>query len=121
MEDELVHEARLKQHSTVSEAIEIGRRMHAKHTILTHFSQRYAKLPLFSAGQLEPNVAFSFDSMRVRLCDLPKMPLMYPALTAMFQEDVEEMEVRTQRVKMQREVEMALIEEKAKLIAQDGS
>ncbi|CAG7725545.1 unnamed protein product [Allacma fusca] len=120
MEDELVEEARHKQHSTVSEAIEIGRRMNAKNTILTHFSQRYAKVPIFS-GQLESNVAFAFDNMRVRISDIPKVPLMYPALKAVFQEDFEEMELRTWRIKHERETQIAEVELKAKMIAEDCS
>ncbi|CAG7701988.1 unnamed protein product [Allacma fusca] len=95
-EDELVQEARHKQHSTVSEAIEIGRRMKAKNTILTHFSQRYARVPVFSE-RLEPNVAVAFDNMRVRISDIPKIPLMYPALRALFQKDFEGMGIRNWR------------------------
>lgn len=39
--DERVDHAMKKRHSTFSEAVDIGRRMGAKHIILTHFSQRY--------------------------------------------------------------------------------
>ncbi|KAH7943577.1 hypothetical protein HPB52_009233 [Rhipicephalus sanguineus] len=48
MEDDLAEEAVIKTHSTTSQAIEVGERMGAKFTLLTHFSQRYAKLPLIS-------------------------------------------------------------------------
>lgn len=64
MEDELKHEARIKTHSTVSEAIEQGRFMNAKYTILTHFSQRYAKLPRIES-ELDRNVSIAFDNMEV--------------------------------------------------------
>ncbi|KOB75168.1 Ribonuclease Z-like protein [Operophtera brumata] len=40
MEDELAQEARTKMHSTTSQAIDIGRQMNARYTLLTHFSQR---------------------------------------------------------------------------------
>jgi len=66
MEDELVHEARLKMHSTTSEAIEIGNKMNAKFTMLTHFSQRYAKVPKIDSG-LAPNVGIAFDNMIVSI------------------------------------------------------
>ena len=45
-EDELIGEAKLKRHSTTGEAVGVGRRAGAYRTILTHFSQRYAKLPV---------------------------------------------------------------------------
>lgn len=45
-EDDLVGEAIAKRHSTTGEAVGIGARAGAYRTILTHFSQRYAKLPV---------------------------------------------------------------------------
>ena len=45
-EDNLVGEAIAKRHSTTGEAVNIGARAGAYRTILTHFSQRYAKLPV---------------------------------------------------------------------------
>lgn len=65
MEDELAHEAVIKMHSTTSQAIDIGKRMNAKHILLTHFSQRYAKLPRFNDNFGE-NVGIAFDNMQVR-------------------------------------------------------
>lgn len=64
MEDELLNEAIIKMHSTTSQAIEIGRKMEAKHILLTHFSQRYAKLPRFNDNFSE-NVGIAFDNMQV--------------------------------------------------------
>ncbi|KAK2581362.1 hypothetical protein KPH14_008128 [Odynerus spinipes] len=46
LQDELAEEARLKKHSTTSEAIEMGEKMRAGFTLLTHFSQRHAKIPI---------------------------------------------------------------------------
>ncbi|KAF3926193.1 hypothetical protein ABW21_db0206663 [Orbilia brochopaga] len=43
--DELISEAVAKKHCTTSEAIQAGNDMEAKHLLLTHFSQRYPKLP----------------------------------------------------------------------------
>ena len=45
LEDSMVQEAKAKKHCTLSEAIQVGVNMNATHTILTHFSQRYPKLP----------------------------------------------------------------------------
>lgn len=44
MEDELIDDAIKKKHSTISQAIEVGRKMEAKFTLLTHFSSRYSRI-----------------------------------------------------------------------------
>ncbi|KAJ8124266.1 hypothetical protein O1611_g9375 [Lasiodiplodia mahajangana] len=44
-DDELQGDAIAKKHSTMSEAIDVGRRMGARRILLTHFSQRYQKVP----------------------------------------------------------------------------
>ncbi|KAF3913193.1 hypothetical protein AA313_de0206056 [Arthrobotrys entomopaga] len=44
-DDELSEEAIAKRHCTTSEAIKAGRDMQAQNLLLTHFSQRYPKLP----------------------------------------------------------------------------
>lgn len=64
MEDELAHEAVVKMHSTTSQAIEIGQKMNAKNIVLTHFSQRYAKLPRFN-DNFSNNIGIAFDNMQV--------------------------------------------------------
>ncbi|OKL63626.1 hypothetical protein UA08_00954 [Talaromyces atroroseus] len=43
-QDDLRGQALAKKHSTASEAIEVGRYMNARMVLLTHFSQRYAKI-----------------------------------------------------------------------------
>ena len=48
-DDELKGEALAKKHSTTSEAISVGVAMRARRMILTHFSQRYQKVPSMSA------------------------------------------------------------------------
>jgi ribonuclease Z len=45
-DDELQGDARAKKHSTTSEALGIGAQMNAKAVVLTHFSQRYQKIPI---------------------------------------------------------------------------
>jgi hypothetical protein len=61
-----VEEAKSKLHSTTSQAIEVGQRMGAKFTLLTHFSQRYAKLPRLNAS-FTKDVGIAFDNMQVRV------------------------------------------------------
>lgn len=58
-DDELIGDAEAKKHSTTSEAIGVGMAMGARRLILTHFSQRYQKIP--SMG--------SMKSLKVRLED----------------------------------------------------
>jgi ribonuclease Z len=43
--DDLPSEAKAKQHSTIGEALMVGEVMGAKAVVLTHFSQRYSKIP----------------------------------------------------------------------------
>lgn len=50
--------------STTSQAIGVGVRMNAGFTMLNHFSQRYAKVPLFSPDFNE-KVGIAFDHMKV--------------------------------------------------------
>lgn len=52
--------------STTSQAIGIGMRMNAEFIMLNHFSQRYAKIPLFSEDFTD-RVGISFDHMRVSI------------------------------------------------------
>uniref|UniRef100_A0AAX7UHL0 Zinc phosphodiesterase ELAC protein 2 n=1 Tax=Astatotilapia calliptera TaxID=8154 RepID=A0AAX7UHL0_ASTCA len=66
LEDELEEEAVEKRHSTTSQAIGIGMKMNADFIMLNHFSQRYAKIPLFSED-FNDRVGISFDHMRVSL------------------------------------------------------
>ncbi|XP_055920059.1 ribonuclease Z, mitochondrial [Eupeodes corollae] len=95
MEDELLEEAKIKMHCTISQALSVAQKMNAKHTILTHFSQRYAKLPRIPEGLLS-NVAIAFDFMQVSMGDLKNFSLMYPVMKLMFSEHYEEMERKTQ-------------------------
>ncbi|CAG9798183.1 unnamed protein product [Chironomus riparius] len=97
MEDDLWKEARIKMHSTVSQAIQVGKKMKARYLILTHFSQRYAKIPLIEDKVDKKNIAVAFDNMEVTLNDLPKMHLMYEPLKVMFADHFEQMENKTLR------------------------
>ncbi|XP_061761696.1 zinc phosphodiesterase ELAC protein 2 isoform X7 [Nerophis ophidion] len=96
LEDGLEEEAVEKRHSTTSQAIDVGLRMQADFIMLNHFSQRYAKIPLFSDDFTE-RVGISFDHMRVRLGHLKVLPRLIPALKTLFAEELEEMEERRER------------------------
>ncbi|KAH8370786.1 hypothetical protein KR093_004966 [Drosophila rubida] len=109
MEDDLVEEARIKTHSTISQAIQQGRDMQAKHIILTHFSQRYAKCPRLPSSEDMRHVAIAFDNMQVTVDDLKEYQKLYPALLAMYAEYTEELEQRAvkRELKLERKRKLA--------------
>ncbi|XP_066120355.1 LOW QUALITY PROTEIN: zinc phosphodiesterase ELAC protein 2 [Saccopteryx bilineata] len=96
LEDGLEEEAVEKTHSTTSQAIGVGMRMNAEFIMLNHFSQRYAKIPLFSPDFNE-KVGIAFDHMKVRFADLPTVPRLSAPLKALFAGDIEEMEERREK------------------------
>lgn len=96
LEDGLEEEAVEKRHSTTSQAIGIGMRMNADFIMLNHFSQRYAKIPLFSEDFTD-RVGISFDHMRIRFGDFKILPRLIPALKTLFAEEIGEMEERRER------------------------
>lgn len=90
MEDDLEYEAKCKSHSTISQAIQQGKKMEAKYTILTHFSQRYAKIPRMVNE--EKNVGIAFDNMELTMDDLPMLHMFIEPLKLMFNEHCQDME-----------------------------
>ena len=112
-DDSLSHEAVARRHSTSSEAVAVGAAAGVFRTILTHFSQRYPKIPKLGTiqrgvmrgrgrgAEMEEsrqengataagNVAIAFDLMSVNFADLPKLPLVMPALQSLFGQDDDE-------------------------------
>ena len=64
--DEFERDALIKTHSTTSQALAVARRAKAKFTLLTHFSNRYSRMPGYSKELLEShNVGIAFDNMIV--------------------------------------------------------
>ncbi|XP_072560984.1 zinc phosphodiesterase ELAC protein 2 isoform X1 [Paramormyrops kingsleyae] len=96
LEDGMEEEARDKRHSTTSQAIDVGMKMNAEFIMLNHFSQRYAKIPLFNAD-FNDRVGISFDHMKVGLGDVGIIPKMVPSLKALFAEEIGEMEERREK------------------------
>ncbi|ESP03892.1 hypothetical protein LOTGIDRAFT_110382, partial [Lottia gigantea] len=74
---------------TTTQAIEIGQKMNAKQIILTHFSQRYSKVPIFT-DKFTSNVGIAFDHMTVRPCDYPYLSLLLKPLAVMFEDAINE-------------------------------
>lgn len=58
-EDGLEGDAKAKKHSTTSEALGVAAQMRAKNVILTHFSQRYQKIPVMT--HIKPPEEIQFE------------------------------------------------------------
>lgn len=88
-DDSMIDEALAKKHCTTKEAVEVGAKAKAYRTLLTHFSQRYPKVPVIDENFVN-HVGIAFDLMTVRLSDLPRLPLLVPAFKELFEEEEEE-------------------------------
>ncbi|KAF5026660.1 hypothetical protein F66182_1244 [Fusarium sp. NRRL 66182] len=81
-DDDMLSHAKKKGHSTIGEALGVAKKMKARRTLLTHFSQRYVKsesLKGEDAGQAG-EVLLAFDHMRVKLGDFKKAAAFQPAI-----------------------------------------
>ncbi|VDP78572.1 unnamed protein product [Echinostoma caproni] len=102
--DLLIHEATMidehedlavrARHSTIGSAIRVGRDMHAKFTLLNHFSQRYGRVPMWD--QFIPNVAVTFDLMKIRMDDLKRLPYYVPFYKYAFAKHWDAQKVKTE-------------------------
>jgi ribonuclease Z len=87
-DDELKGDAVAKKHSTTSEAIAIGRKMKARRILLTHFSQRYQKIPVMENREGNDQVVIvAFDYMRVKIGDIAKLEAFKPALMKLYENE----------------------------------
>lgn len=73
--------------------------MKAEFTLLTHFSQRYSRIPLFN-NNLAINVGVAFDNMVVTPCQLNRLPRFIEPLKLMFADHYEEMEMKLSKRKL---------------------
>ncbi|KAE8705154.1 lissencephaly-1-like protein [Hibiscus syriacus] len=86
-EDGLVDEAIARNHSTTKEAIEVGNSAGAYRIILTHFSQRYPKIPVFDQTHMH-KTCIAFDMMSINIADLPVLPRVLPYLKLLFRNEM---------------------------------
>lgn len=86
-EDALVEEAIARNHSTTKEAIEVGDAAGAYRIILTHFSQRYPKIPVFDESHMH-KTCIAFDMMSINLADLHVLPRVLPYLKLLFKNEM---------------------------------
>lgn len=99
-ENGMEQEAVLKKHCTAGEALTVARRMNAKAVILTHFSQRYPRIPPLDVGQpptpsegdelasekMQESVpvVFAFDMMRLTGPTMATAAKLTPALRLLY-------------------------------------
>lgn len=95
LDDRLPLEARAKMHSTVGEALAVAARMGAWRTVLTHFSQRYPKVPALDEDTInrmrDVDATVACDFMRIPFSRLEELPALTPAIRDAFQKDVEDL------------------------------
>ncbi|KAK4482020.1 hypothetical protein RD792_012938 [Penstemon davidsonii] len=86
-EDSMVDEAIARNHSTTKEAVEVGDSAGAYRVILTHFSQRYPKIPVFEEIHMH-KTSIAFDLMSVNLADIHVLPRVLPYLKLLFRDEM---------------------------------
>ena len=86
-DDSMPVEAIMKNHSTTKEAIEVAKSAGVYRVILTHFSQRYPKIPILSDNYTS-HACIAFDMMSVNLVDLPLVPRLLPAFKTLFRDEM---------------------------------
>lgn len=82
--DDLLDKALKKRHSTISQAIETGKSAKAHYVLLTHFSQRYPKLPVFESDA--SNVAFACDYLTFGFDQIGRLCTVCPEIFRMIVE-----------------------------------
>ena len=93
-EDNLQEEAVAKKHCTVSEALEVANQMKAQHVVLTHFSQRYPKVPagMLTGSYAGLQVGLAFDCTRVHLDHMDHFYRIMPVVRDVLAELVDDVE-----------------------------
>jgi len=103
-------DAVLKRHCTTGEALQVGKDMNAKTIILTHFSQRYPKIPMLrttnntentNASNTDTvsspssvsgmNVIHAFDFMTITQSNIPAASKLTWALQMLYPDDSDDM------------------------------
>ncbi|VVB00491.1 unnamed protein product [Arabis nemorensis] len=90
-EDALIDEALAKNHSTTKEAIDVGSSAGVYRIVLTHFSQRYPKIPVIDESHMH-NTCIAFDLMSINMADLQVLPKVLPYFKTLFKDEMVEEE-----------------------------
>ena len=108
MEDDLWEEARIKRHSTISQAIDMRVKSQSNFTLLTHFSQRYSKLPKLPDPEHTDHdfsrIGVAYDFMTINLSKLKLLPLLLPSLNIIFSEFREQLEQKALKREWRKEM-----------------
>ncbi|KAL9859818.1 TRNase Z TRZ3 [Arabidopsis thaliana] len=88
-EDALIEEALAKNHSTTKEAIDVGSAANVYRIVLTHFSQRYPKIPVIDESHMH-NTCIAFDLMSINMADLHVLPKVLPYFKTLFRDEMVE-------------------------------
>lgn len=90
-EQDMIEEALRKRHSTTKDALEVSRKAKSQYTILTHFSQRYPKVPVLTeSSEVSSRVGIAFDLMSVNLAELDRLPSVVRPCMFLFEEEAAE-------------------------------
>ncbi|CCE64343.1 hypothetical protein TPHA_0H01370 [Tetrapisispora phaffii CBS 4417] len=92
LDNELVEDAIQKRHCTINEAIEVSNTMNARKLILTHFSQRYPKLPQMDRNiEIKANeYCFAFDGFIVSYDKIGEQQKIFTILNKLFDDEKQE-------------------------------
>lgn len=101
--DSLHEEALSKNHCTVSEALQVcGEWMGAWRTILTHFSQRYPRVPLLDPPTMDKlrrnRATVAFDLMKVNFAELDSLPSVTLKAQQAFMQDLVGLDTSSEHV-----------------------
>ncbi|TQD95466.1 hypothetical protein C1H46_018951 [Malus baccata] len=85
--DGMADEVVASNHSTTQEAIEVGNSAGVYRIILTHFSQRYPKIPVFYDIHMH-KTCIRFDIMNINIANFPVAPKVLPYLKLLFRDEM---------------------------------
>ncbi|KFY26725.1 hypothetical protein V491_01202 [Pseudogymnoascus sp. VKM F-3775] len=83
-DNELEGDAVAKKHSTTADALWVAKKMEARRILLTHFSQRYQKIPVMDNSSDQIAIV-GFDYMRCKVGDFAKVAEFRPALLKLYE------------------------------------
>lgn len=85
-DNELEGDAIAKKHSTTANALWVAKKMEARRILLTHFSQRYQKIPVMDNSDDQIAIV-AFDYMRCKVGDFAKVAEFRPALLKLYENE----------------------------------
>ncbi|KFY23081.1 hypothetical protein V493_06114 [Pseudogymnoascus sp. VKM F-4281 (FW-2241)] len=86
-DNELEGDAVAKKHSTTADALWVAKKMGARRILLTHFSQRYQKIPVMDSSNDQVAIV-AFDYMRCKVGDFAKVAEFRPALLKLYENEL---------------------------------